>query len=69
MLGAVKNDGEIRARVLEKGRFDITIDHRPGQVLLPSTRSEEDLYWHLARLIAGGIRHAATKTAEPASVA
>ena len=66
IVGAVKNNGEINARLLEKGKFEITIDHRPGQVLLPSTRSEEHLYWHLARLLAGGIRHAATKTTEPA---
>ena len=66
ILDAVKNKGEVSARLLEKGRFEITIDHRVGQVLLPSTRSEEDLYWHLARLLAGGIRHAATKTTEAA---
>ncbi len=58
MAGALKAGGEISARHWQRGRFETTIDHRPGQALLPSARPEEELYWHLARLLASGIRHA-----------
>ena len=55
MVGALRTRGEMSARDWQRGKFEVTIDHRPGQAFHPSTKSEGELYWHCDRLI-GAIR-------------